>query len=201
MKVFAYCSQSAAESTRKAAGVEPVTCPPTKAAAFEMAWLEGQDFIYFDLHGAPGGDTWRGDKRTIALRLEQIRSANLTGAVVFATNCHLGDVGSPMLTALLDAGARYVVAGDGLNWAGAQSVMGAARLGQLFRIALAFMDARRALTAAKLGLQRLWMRGNAGVVQDTLGFKLFYRPEAPRGATAPGGVKVSKYNTIEEVEV
>jgi len=194
MKVFAYCSQSAAESTRKAAGVEPVTCPPTKAGDFDLAQLEGQDFIYFDLHGAPGGDTWRGDKRTIALREAQIRSANLKGAVVFATNCHLGDANSPMLTALLDAGATYVVAGDGLNWAGAATVMGAARLGQLFRIALAFMDARRALTAAKMGVQRLWLRGQRGIVQDTLGFKLFYRPEAPHGAG-------SKYHTIEEVEV
>lgn len=196
MNVFAYCSQSAAKSTRKATGVEPVTCPPTKAATFDVQALEGQDFIYFDLHGAPGGTEWRGDKRTIALREAQIRAANLTGAVVFATNCHLGDADSPMLTALLDAGARYVVAGDGLNWAGAQTVIGAARLGQLFRIALGFMDARRALTAAKLGLQRLWMRGQTGVVQDTLGFKLFYRPEAPRGA---GGY--NKYQTIEEVEV
>lgn len=201
MKVFAYCSQSAEVSTRRAAGVEPVTCPPTKAASFDVALLEGQDFIYFDLHGAPGGTEWRGDKRTIALRLEQIRSANLKGAVVFATNCHLGDADSPMLTALLDAGASYVVAGDGLNWAGAQAVMGAARLGQFFRIALAFMDPRRALTAAKIGMQRLVLRHQHEMVQDTLGFKLFYRPEAPRGATAPGGVVVSKYQTIEEVEV
>ena len=200
MKVFAYCSKSAEESTRRAAGVEPVTCPPTKAAAFETAWLEGQDFIYFDLHGAPGSTEWRGDKRTIALRETQIRAADLGGAVVFATNCHLGDADSPMLVALLDAGASYVVAGDGLNWAGAQSVIGAARLGQFFRIALAFMDPRRALTAAKMGVQRLSLR-NRGMVQDTLGFKLFYRPEAPRGALAPGGVKVSKYQTIEEVEV
>lgn len=200
MKVFAYCSESAASSTRRAAGVEPVTCPPTKAAAFDPAWLEGKDFIYFDLHGAPGGDTWRGDKRTIALREAQIREAKLGGAVVFATNCHLGDADSPMLVALLDAGASYVVAGDGLNWAGAQAVMGAARLGQFFRIALAFMDPRRALTAAKMGVQRLSLR-NRGMVQDTLGFKLFYRPEAPRGALSPGGVKVSKFQTIEEVEV
>ena len=194
MKVFAYCSQSAEASTRRAAGVEPVTCPPTKAAAFETAWLEGQDFIYFDLHGAPGSTEWRGDKRTIALREAQIRAAKLYGAVVFATNCHLGDADSPMLVALLDAGASYVVAGDGLNWAGAQSVIGAARLGQFFRIALAFMDPRRALTAAKMGVQRLSLR-NRGMVQDTLGFKLFYRPEAPLGAM------VSKYQTIEEVEV
>jgi hypothetical protein len=200
VKVFAYCSQSAEVSTRKAAGVEPVTCPPTKAASFDVALLEGQDFIYFDLHGAPGGTEWRGDKRTIALRAEQIRAAKLGGAVVFATNCHLGDANSPMLTALLDAGASYVVAGDGLNWAGAQAVMGAARLGQFFRIALAFMDPRRALTAAKMGVQRLSLR-NRGMVQDTLGFKLFYRPEAPRGALSPGGVKVSKFQTIEEVEV
>jgi len=201
VKVFAYCSQSAAESTRKAAGVEPMTCPPVKAATFDPAWLEGQDFIYFDLHGAPGGMEWRGDKRTIALRAEQIRAAKLGGAVVFATNCHLGDANSPMLVALLDAGASYVVAGDGLNWAGAQAVMGAARLGQFFRISLAFMDPRRALTAAKIGMQRLVLRGRREMVQDTLGFKLFYRPEAPRGATAPGGVVVSKYQTIEEVEV
>lgn len=195
MKIFAYCCQSLVESTRKAAGVEPLTCPPMKAAEFDPAWLEGQDFIYLDLHGAPGGTEWRGDRRTIALRKAQIRAANLAGAVVFATNCHLGDADSPMLTALLDAGASYVVAGDGLNWAGAQAVMGAARLGQLFRIALAFMDPRRALTAAKMGMQRLSLRKQQGMVQDTLGFKLFYRPEAPHGAV------VSKYQAIEEVEV
>jgi hypothetical protein len=200
MKIFAYCSKSAEESARKAAGVEPVTCPPTKAATLDPEQLAGQDFIYFDLHGAPGGTEWRGDKRTIALREAQIREAKLGGAVVFATNCHLGDADSPMLVALLDAGASYVVAGDGLNWAGAQAVMGAARLGQFFRIALAFMDPRRALTAAKMGVQRLSLR-NRGMVQDTLGFKLFYRPEAPRGALSPGGVKVSKFQTIEEVEV
>jgi hypothetical protein len=200
MKTFAYCCKSMETSTRRAAGVEPVTYPPMKAADFDPAWLEGQDFIYFDLHGAPGGDTWRGDKRTIALREAQIRAAHLGGAVVFATNCHLGDADSPMLTALLDAGAAYVVAGDGLNWAGARTVMGAARLGQLFRIALAFMDARRALTAAKMGVQRLSLR-RGEMVRDTLGFKLFYRPEAPHGATSPSGVVVSTYQTIEEVEV
>ena len=183
MRVFAYCCASFAEATRKAAGVEPVLCPPASTQTFDPGWLEGYDLLYFDLHGQPDARHWQGDDAVLALAASQIRQADLGGAVVFALNCYLADEGSPMMDALLDAGARYVIGGDGKNWAGQRDVYGAGLLGYLFRQLLARgVSPLKALALAKGGI-RIKMKvdriakktGKVKAARDTLAFKVYYR--------------------------
>ena len=185
MRVFAYCCESFAESARRASGVEPITCPPVNAGNFCLEWLEGQDLIYFDLHGEPGAPIWLGDDRIIALMTSQVRQADLRGAIVFAVNCYLADEGAPMMAALLDAGARYVVGGEGKNWANTKRPTGAAALGQRFRQLLergiepmmALALAKRWLALGSAFRQVLGRRksGKVMAVKDTLAFRAYCR--------------------------
>ena len=188
MRIFAYCAASFVDSTRRAAGVPPLTCPPVNVATFDPAWLAGRDLIYFDLHGEPGRPYWAGDQGQFALRVEQVRRAHLDGAIVFAVSCYLADTDSPMLDALLRAGARYVVGGDGRNWEGprAQAMYGAGLLGQWFRRGMqAGLDPLRALGLAKRRL-RLSLTLNrvirsqavASAARDTLAFRAYERKVA-----------------------
>jgi hypothetical protein len=183
MRTFAYCCLSFSDSARRAAGVRPVTCPPTSDATITQQWHGPYDLVYLDLHGRKGATRWYGDGGTVALRADQVRELDLHGAVIFAVNCYLGDDDSPMLDALLDAGATYVIGGAGRNWAGRRTVMGAARLGKLFRHALAAgIPVLRGLAVAKsvLGVGKLLPGAAAAAVVDALDFKAFYRLEAPR---------------------
>lgn len=180
MRTWAYCCKTFAESARRAAGVEPVTCPPTSEASVLDLWDGPYDFIYLDLHGRPGDTQWYGDERIVALTAEQVRGLDLQGAVVFAVNCYLGDDDSPMLEALLDAGAAYVVGGSGENYGGARRLMGAAALGMYFRSALRGFDPLRALTLAKTVLR--WGVHWPGspqsrAVADALDFRLFVKSD------------------------
>ena len=186
MRVFAYCCASFEEATRRAAGVEPVLSPPTSADDFDLAWLEDRDFIYFDLHGWPMDGRWYGDNGLPALKASQIRQADLGGAIVFAVSCYLADEDSPMLDALLDAGARYVIGGDGANWAGkSRALLGASLLGLWMRKLLAIgADPLWALTIAKRRLQLelagadiLQQEERAEAARDTLQFRAYYRPK------------------------
>ena len=74
---------------------------------------------------------WYGDNFTMAIHVDQLLAARLGGAVVFAANCHLPE--TPMLDALLKAGARAVAGGHGANWADKDYVAGADFLGLWFR--------------------------------------------------------------------
>lgn len=186
MRIFAYCAASFREATRRAAGIEPLTCPPASAEHFARIWLERRDFLYFDLHGAPGEACWRGDEGIVALTAAQILQCNLAGAIVFATNCYLADEESPMMDALLEAGARYVIGGQGRNWAGEHAIYGASLLGLRFRELLEHgFDPLRAIAVAKrwvrLGLAAnriLGMEGRAQAAEDTLAFRVYYRRDA-----------------------
>lgn len=197
MRVFAYCAQTFAEATAKAAGVAPITCPPESAASVIPAGLAGYDLLYFDLHGEPGRAEWYGDGGLVALTADQIRSANLAGAVVFATSCFLAPdqpersghwsqvlpplAESPMLDALLAAGARCVVAGAGQNLAGGRTVAGAHLLGEVFRLALgAGADPHFALRVAKASVfvdGALGSQVHKRAAADTLQFEIFERLE------------------------
>lgn len=187
IRVFAYCAETFIDSVRKAAGVEPVTCPPWDAATFDIAQLEGHDLLYFDFHGLPGAayffeEIERGSmgmaERVKALTAAQIESADLSGAVVFALSCYLGDENSPMLDALLSAGASYVVGGEGKNWAATKRITGANRLGLYFRKSLERgKSPLEALTRAKR-LLSLTISPARETVRDTLAFRAYYRPEA-----------------------
>ncbi len=151
---------------------------------FEPQWLEGHALLWFDLHGMPGVPWWQGDRGVIALTAQTVRRADLDGALVFALSCYLGERNSPMLEALLDAGARYVVGGAGQNWSNLTRPTGAGLLGLRFRQFLdRGADPLRALALAKRWLQ-LKMAFNrlagakAGKMladKDALAFRAYYR--------------------------
>lgn len=67
MRTFAYCAESFFDVTRRAAGVNPLTCPPLTAEDFNPAWLNQFDLLYFDLHGELGQNYWTGDRGILAL--------------------------------------------------------------------------------------------------------------------------------------
>lgn len=180
--VFAYCAAEFEESTRKASGVAPLTCPPVACDTFNPALLERRWLLYFDLHGLPERSVWYGDDGLPALTAEMIRMTDLRGTVIFAVNCYLADEGSPMLDALLDAGALYVIGGAGPNYGGATSAIGASYLGKRFRELMRFNNPLRALRLAKaLLVVRKWRddvlcrRELVQAAYDALAFRAFYR--------------------------
>jgi len=96
--------------------------------------------------------------------------------VVFAVNCHVGDQTSPMLEALLAAGAAYVISGEGPNYGPPGGPLyGAPLLGLWLRRCLSMgMGVPTALRAAK---RFAALRGGGQyVVEDVMAF------EAVRGA-------------------
>ena len=184
MRVFAYCAKSFEKSAWRMAGVRPMTCPPFSAETFDPIVLAGHALLFFDLHGMPGEPRWRGDDHVVALTADQIRSVDLGGSIVFALNCYLANDDSPMMDALLDAGARYVIGGDGKNWAGGTwRIYGATELGLWFRRFFTIgIRPERALALAKMPVKRDLKRqerkgkqGHANAAKDTLEFKLYHR--------------------------
>jgi hypothetical protein len=177
MRVFAYCCAEFARITRAAAGVPPLLSPPACAASLKPATLSGYDFYYFDLHGDPGEDYWYtvvdGWYRVRALLASQVEEADLSGAVVFAASCYLGDEHSPMLEALLAAGAAFVIGGEGKNYSEGATLYGAPLLGLWLRRLVGWGIAPlKALSLAK-GRLRL---GRSGTTKaDTLKFHAYCR--------------------------
>lgn len=191
MRTFAYCAKTFAPAMARVAGVTPVTCPPWTVFTFRPQWLQGQGLIYFDLHGLPGLDHWFEEvpspmlkipSRTMAITAEQIRSADLGGAVVFCLSCYL-EPGSPMLEALLGANASYVIGGEGLNYGGTSQLMGADLLGYWFRIALergreplaALALARRIVKLDLFKHAVLGQKKAEEAARDTLKFRAYHR--------------------------
>lgn len=176
MQTLAYCAASFTQSVHQASGVKPLVSPPMVAEDFNPLWLTGHKFLYFKLHGLQDQPFWYGDNYLTALTATQIKSVNLAGTTVFVANCYLvGKQGqSPMLDALLSAGAQAVLGGPGLNYSRSQSVDGADLLGQAFRIALSInFSPATAFKIAKFRLQAT-MRHDS-TIQDTLQFRLFQR--------------------------
>jgi hypothetical protein len=135
-------------------------------------WIQGVELLWLDLHGGPGWEYWCGDDYEVALRAGNVRRLDLVGTTVFAVNCYLADEGSPMLDALLTAGARYVIGGEGKNWGPARGpLFGAPLLGQWLRrwMAVGFSPLR-ALAMAKVALYFGRVE-----VEDTLGFRAYVR--------------------------
>lgn len=160
MQVFAYCAQSFARDVRRAAGVQPLTCPPVFADGLDEDLLSGHEFVYFQLHGVPGEPYWYGDGWVTAINDGQL--AAVGNATVFANCCYLPE--GPMLAAMLKAGAT-VVGGPGENYAGGGA------LGLWLRIFLAAgVGLRAALTAAK-GMLRLLYHGP--VLEDVLQYRVW----------------------------
>lgn len=191
MRVLAYCAASFRGATERAAGVAALTCPPLSATNFPLERLSDCDLFYVDLHGGPGEAAWRGDGGIVALTAEQVRRVDLSGCVVFAANCYLGDANSPMLDALLDAGARYVIGGAGENWAARSQVRyGAHLLGYWVRVALdlgreplwALAAAKRVVRMASVARTSVGQRAQAAADVDTLGFRAYWRPSTGSGS-------------------
>ena len=193
MRVFSYCCASFKESSRQAVGAPSLLSPPISTVDFDPAWLEGYDLIYLDLHGEPGAAFWRGDGGIVALTAGQVLQARLGGAVVYAVNCYLADDGAPMMDALLDAGARYVIGGKGENWAYTRRPAGAVWLGwrvrQLMergvdplralamgkRLLLLHRAARRVLSLGRQERKMLGSKTPREIVADTLEFRAYER--------------------------
>lgn len=175
MRILAYCDRRYRAATEKAVGrgATLLTSPPLDSRTLSPDMLEGYDLLYFDLHGTPGEGVWYGDG-TVALLAEQLRVADLSGSVVFALNCYLADEDSPMLDALLAAGARLVIGGDGINWGGRRRLIGAGRLGLWFRrLMVRGLAPLHALAVAKVFLR--WGVRNREAIKDTLAFRAYYR--------------------------
>jgi len=175
MRTLAYCAESYREATRRAAGVEPLTCPPLEASVFDARWLDGHDLLYFDLHGKPDADYWQGDGGLTALWAAQVRAADLRGAVVFATSCYL-EADGLMVVAFLDAGARCVIGGGGRNYGGRRTVLGAALLGLWLRRGLQWgLGLERALELARRRVALAAAMGrNRAAARDALEFRVYH---------------------------
>lgn len=168
MKVFAYCAQSFERSVRRAAGVEPLTCPPLSFQKFGVLQLSGKDFVYFKLHGLPAQPYWYGDGWLTALSEAQLRQADLRDSVVFVANCFLPE--SPMLDALLAAGAKAVIGGPGPNYASVAGIDGADLLGLWIRWGLQLgASVQEAFDIARV---RLHLKPGLAA-QDALGFQIW----------------------------
>lgn len=191
MQILAYCAQSFEEAAARVTGITPMTCPPYMASMFDPHWLEGYDLLYFDFHGLPGVAYWYEEERGtlpnryIALSADQLRQANLKNTIVVALTCHLADTDSPMLDALLAAGATYVIGGDGRNWASTQKPTGAGllakRLIEQLKSGAGVLDA---LATAKRAIRGQMVRDAARLRfrqvyagRDTLGFRAYYRED------------------------
>ena len=150
MKRFCLSAESFARSAAVLAGVRPLTSPPITLATFDPRLLDGQDLVTFKLHGLDGQPYWYGDGGITACSADQLAQARLPGALVFVANCW-GGAQSPMIQALLAAGAAAIVTGEGLNFAGVRQIDGADVLGYGWRhmVELGF-DAETGLRLGKI---------------------------------------------------
>ena len=114
------------------AGVAPLTSPPIFLESFDPKALDGAELVFFKLHGLEGQPYWYGDGGATACSADQLALARLAGALVFAANCW-GGHDSPMVQALMSAGAACVVTGEGLNYAGITRLDGADTIGYVWR--------------------------------------------------------------------
>ncbi len=175
MRVIALSCPEFAEAAGKAAGVTPLP-PPLPLR------LPPCDFLYIDMHGVYGHALWFCEDGP-AVSARQVAEWDLVGTTVFAANCYLADEGSPMLDALLRAGARYVIAGEGMNYGGRKRLVGSGLLARYIRKLMALgVEPMMALTIAKhrMGFSPLVWRilgrkGAEKAARDTLRFKAFYR--------------------------
>ncbi len=171
MRVLAYCAAQFQESTRRAAGVKPLTCPPFSGVDLALT-LHGQvepvDLLYLAVHGKPGSWMLYGDEERPALSINTAKRFPLP-PVVFASTCYFPQ--TPFLKVFLSAGA-VVIAGEGQNFTPPHELAGASLLGLWVRRGLAWgLSPERALQLAKL---RVCMQTtNRVAARDALQFKVY----------------------------
>jgi hypothetical protein len=180
MNTFAYCCASFGPRLARLAGASPILCPPVTAETFDLSLLAGRDFVWFKLHGRRGGSRWYGDHMTTALSADQLAPADgnvgpdLSGAVVFVSNCWLCDqqgLPSPMLIALARANARAIIGGPGPNYARLDRVAGTDLLGLYVRFFLQL--GFHATNAFRFARVRLSIHRPDRITTDTLAFRLW----------------------------
>jgi hypothetical protein len=193
MDTFAYTAHSFGLRLARLAGAPPATCPPTTAETFDLSLLAGRDFVWFKLHGRQGAALWYGDHWTTALSASRLAQADLSGAVVFVSNCWLLDdsgVPGPMLAALAQADAHAIIGGPGTNYAGLNHLAGTDLLGLYVRFFLQLgFTAQNAFRFARVRLN--WHRPDKAT-EDTLAFQL-WQPH-PYRAT-PGDLRAKTTTT------
>jgi hypothetical protein len=109
--------------------------------------------LYIHLHGKRGDPFLYGEVGP-ACTADQIRKCDLSGAVVMALSCYLGEANSLMLAAFLDAGARYVIGAPGENYSGTYSVIDADVLARDLRRWLSIgTEPLQALRLAKISVR------------------------------------------------
>jgi hypothetical protein len=179
MKVFAYCTHKSREAVGAALGLQPHTSPPLTWEAFPFDAVNGAGFVYLRLHGLPGDGAWMGESEggdlCEAMTRETVARIDVKGAVVLIANCYAAR--SPLSPMFYVRGAQMVIAGDGPNYAGSDSVEGTDMLARWMLLGLRFgLSPDNALKLAKarmmLGINRRG-RTTTGVVypqKDTLLF-------------------------------
>ncbi len=200
MNIVAICGASFATATESVVGVKPLTSPPMFDSEFNKEMVGHPDVLYLHLHGQPGDPYLLGDLG-VAVTADQLRGCNLNDTIVIALSCYVGEVGHPVLEALLDAGARYVIAAPGENFTGRSMVIGADVLAREFLHWIGWkVTAKHALSLAKtrvrteLGMLRLQLslatnnrealETNIGALLDSLGFAIFTRRDDGQTITA-----------------
>ena len=134
-------------STWIASGVRPLAAPPLARATFSPAMISGAALLYVCLHGLPNQPFWYGSDWSTAIGADQVRAADLEGAIVYLAGCY-GQ--GPMTDALLAAGAAAVAGDTDGTWAGWVLPTGSNALGRAFVAELRRgLDVEVALDVAK----------------------------------------------------
>lgn len=164
MRVQALCCASFERSVKRAANVDPLLSPPVTVETFNPAVLQGYDLLYVKLHGLPGQPYWYGDEWITATSAEQVCKTDLHGATVYAPTCFLPQ--SPMLAALFEAGAEYVIGGEDENYERTVD-----RFGRIIRLLM--QTGLSVETSFRLAKLRLRITPQTLAVRDTLNFRLY----------------------------
>lgn len=174
LRVWAYCTAKNAASVQAAVGVEPWTSPPCTQETLDNKGMEGQDLLYFRLHGLKSVPSmWWGETRlgglVPAFARDNLKGIDLGGAVVVLANCYGNS--SPLVKSLLLSGASAVIAGPGKNYAAKRGrVIGVDTLAKWVRIGLGSgLGPQAALSLAK---SRLLLTSWRAVDRDALEFRL-----------------------------
>jgi hypothetical protein len=167
MRTFALCSPEQRDVVRRAAGVEPHLSPPVSLDLVTPSLFEGYDFLYIKLIGVQGQPYWWNEDGYRVVSADVLKETDLSGATVYAAACYLPQ--TPMLDALLEAGAEYVIGGAGLNYYWPGRLSGVDLLGLYVR----WMVERgiNPQTALAFGKARLWLKRPDKVTRDTKRFR------------------------------
>jgi hypothetical protein len=173
MHIVAYCDQRYASATRQAVGGSALllTCPPVyggdliqHAADFAQAGL-----VYFNLHGAPGGQEWWISAGAVAVTADDLQALELRQAVIFMVNCYAGGA---LLDVLKQLRPRAIIGGFGENLGALDRLAGADLLGLWVRRGLGLgFSPPLALSTAKA---RLMAGPRTASVDDALQFEVLY---------------------------